>query len=240
MTKLLKNRLIIVIICSVLALVALMAYTNSVRSQAVPIKVIRLTADISKGDMISKDSVELVTVGGYNMTGSFVTDINQVVGKYAAMDLAKDSILLKAHVSDNIITPSDRLKALDGSQVAYSVSIKDFSNGLSDKLMAGDIVSIYIYKDGKAIRPSELTYVQVLTTTTADGVDREDRDSESGMLSTVTLLVTNSQAIKLTEFEDSAEIHFALVYRGDEEVALQFLKKQGELLPDNPYAEVGG
>ena len=229
MTKIFRNRLVIVLLCSLLALGALLLYARSIRSEAEQISVVRMAANVTKGEVINESQLEVVTVGGYNLDSTVVKNKQEVIGKYAATDLVKGSLVLKANLSENILSAADRLQQLDGSHVAYSVTVKEFSNALSDKLTAGDIVSLYICKDGKAIQSPELTYVEVLATTTANGVDRQDREDGSDNLATATLLVTTKQVLLLTEYEDNAEIHFALVYRGDSETAQMFLDKQNEV-----------
>lgn len=230
MTKILKNRLFIVVLCSVLALALLFLYSHSVRSEAEKITAVRVTANVAKGDIITGDDLEAVTVGGYNLDKSVMTSKADVIGKYAATDLVKGSLVMKANLSDNILSASNQLEQLDGSRVAFSITIKDFSDGVSDKLMTGDIVSLFIDKDKQVSEPKELAYIEVLATTTDKGVDREDRAENTDNLKTVTLLVTPKQAQLLTGYEDDAKIHMALVYRGDHDTAQQFLDKQDEVL----------
>ena len=230
MTKILKNRLIIVLLCSAMALTALLLYTGSVQSEAKKITVVRAAGNIAKGDLITGDKLETVTIGGYNLDKSVITDTVRVVGQYAAADLFKGEIIMKAHLSDNLLPTGDRLRQLDGSRVAFSVTIKSFAAGLSDKLMAGDIVSVYVDKDKKVTLSPALTYVEVLSATTGKGIDREQREDETENLSTVTLLITPEQAMLLTEYENEAKIHLALVYRGDSAVAKQFLDAQDKML----------
>lgn len=230
MTKIFKNRLMIVLVCGLLALGALLLYARSIRSEAEKIKVVRMAANVAKGQMITAAELEIVTVGGYNLDTTAVTDAKNTVGKYAATDLVKGAVVLKANLSDNILSAADRLGQLDGTRMAYSIGIKDFSDGLSDKLTAGDIVSLYVDQDKKSLQPPELTYVEVLAATTGKGIDRQDRQGNNDNLATVTLLVTQKQALLLTDYEDNAEIHMALVYRGDAKTAQQFLDKQDEAL----------
>lgn len=230
MTRIFKNRLVIVLLCGLLALVSLMLYARSVHSEAEKIRVVRMTANVAKGEVITEKELETVTVGGYNLGDSVVTSAKDVIGKYAATDLVQGELVMKTNLSDNILSAADRLEQLDGARMAYSVSIKDFSDGLSDKLAAGDIVSLYINENKKALLPPELTYVEVLASTTNKGVDRQDRQDGNDNLATVTLLVTPKQAMLLTDYEDDAEIHMALVYRGDSATAQKFIAKQDEVL----------
>ena len=230
MTKIFKNRVVIMLLCSTLALGCILLYTSSIRSEAQKITVVRMKSHIAKGEVISDSVLETVTVGGYRLDKTVMTNKEDVVGKYAATDLVRGALVMQANLSDNILSSTDRLDQLDGHRVAYSITIKDFSNGLSDKLISGDIVSLYVSNDKTTKLPAELTYVEVLATTTSKGTDRENREDQTDNLATVTLLVTPKQALALTDYEDRAEIHLALVYRGDRETALAFLDKQDEVL----------
>lgn len=105
---------------------------------------------------------------------------------------------------------------------------------ISGKLENGDIISLIVYDKSteEALIPPELTYVRVITTTTADGFDKDELsandDGTYDLPTTVTLLVNSEQAKLLTMYENTAKIHADLVYRGDDETAKKFLDAQDE------------
>lgn len=228
MTKILKSRIFIVIIASLICVGCLMLYTQSINKKAEIIKVVKITANIEPGTEITKDMIEIADVGSYGIT-DFITDTKEVVGKYSTIGLQKGDILTSKKLTSSSVKSETTLNNLDGSYVAFSVTVKEPADSLSDKLRSGDIVSTYIFKDGQSSVSDNLKYVKVLAVTTKDGVDK-DNDSVSESIATVMLLVTPQQALELTKFEDSAEIHFALVYRGNNETSQQFLDKQKEVL----------
>lgn len=233
MTKILKNRVFIVIICSILALACIYVYSASMKDEAKRVTVVRAVSPISKGDKITKDMIETVTVGGYNLSQNVIKSKDDALGKYAASDFVKGDYILSEKVSSSIPSATDKLSKLDGSKVAFSISVKDFSDAVSDKLLSGDIVSVIASQKGSVSIPPQLTYVEVLATTTGKGVDKQatdNKDKEQDTLKTVTLLVTPEQAVQLTNYEDNAEIHLALVYRGDQQTAQEFIDKQSEAL----------
>lgn len=233
MTKILRNRIFIVIICSLLALVCIFAYSASMKNEAKKVTVVRVVEPITKGDQITKDMIETVTVGGYNLETTAVKSKDDVIGKYATADFSKGDYVLSGKISNSISNTNDKLNKLDGSRVAFSISVKDFSDALSDKLLSGDIVSVITSQKGATSIPPQLTYVEVLATTTGKGVDKTKSDGnenkEEDNLKTVTLLVSSEQAIQLAYYEDNAEIHLALVYRGDPKTAQKFIDKQNEV-----------
>ena len=91
---------------------------------------------------------------------------------------------------------------------------------------------VYENDTSRAIMPGALTYVRVITTTTAEGADKDEltvnEDGTYELPSTVTLLVNREQAKLLVEYENSGKIHADLVFRGDEATAQKFLAAQEE------------
>ena len=232
LNKVFKNRVFIVFLCSVIAIGCVYLYARSVKSEAEQTTVVRVVSNISKGDTITDKVIETVTVGGYNLAPNVIKSKDDVVGKYATADFQKGDYILSSKVSTESPSTADRLTQLDGNKVAFSITVKDFSDGLSNKLLTGDIVSVIVTEKEKTILPAELTYVEVLAATTSKGTDKTEQstgEENSDSVKTVTLLVTPAQALQLAGYEDNAEIHLALVYRGDEQTAQKFITKQSEV-----------
>ena len=115
------------------------------------------------------------------------------------------------------------------------MNISNFAAGLSDKLENGDIVSVIIYDKENDISyiPAAFQYVKVITTTTNDGIDK-DEITEGGKAATVTVLVTPEQAELLANYNSTTNVHFSLVYRGDSEKADAYIKVQDDYLAAHP------
>ena len=125
-----------------------------------------------------------------------------------------------------------------------SITINSFAGGLSGKLENGDIVSIYVTdKDGETTVPGELKYVKVITTTTAGGIDEAEvvpnEDGSFELPTTITVLVSVKQASILANYEENASMHVALVYRGDDAKAQQFLDAEDKFLATSKPANGG-
>ena len=158
-----------------------------------------------------------------------------VVGKYATADLFKGDIATESKVTDNANTANDIMASLKGDKIAMSITINSFAGGLSGKLENGDIVSVIIYDKDMytSYIPAELKYVKVITTTTNEGVDK-DEIVEGGKAATVTVLVTPEQAELLAHYNSVTTIHFTLVYRGETDKADAYIKVQDDYLKNNP------
>jgi len=229
----LKNRTIIGIVCIVLALVVTFAVAPLVNKLSDSrTDIVRLKNDIVQGHMIQESDIEIVTVGSTGLPTNIITKKEAVVGKFAACDLKANTDLLQSMISDKSDSADDVFHTLDGKKQAISITISSFAGGLSGKLENGDIVSLVIFENetNEATIPGGLTYVKVITTTTAEGFDKDEltpnEDGTYELPTTLTLLVNPTQAKMLVEYENRGVIHADLVYRGDSKTAQKFLDAQ--------------
>lgn len=234
-----KNRTVLGIACIALSLVICFAVTplfNSSLSQTA--KIVRLTQDVAEGTQITERMVQTVEVGSHNLPDSIIFNADSVVGKYATADLFAGDYLLPMKLADAPSAENAYLYNLDGSKQAMSVTIKAFANGLSGKLVAGDIVSVMVadYQgNGVTVTPPELQYVEIISVTASTGFDANTGDTgrdedEKELPSTVTFLVSPEQAKVLAELELDSKLHLVLVYRGDTDTAAEFVAAQEELI----------
>ena len=230
-----SSRTVIGIVCIVLALLITFGVAPLVnRFTDQKVDIIRLKADVARGQLITAEHLEVASVGAHNLPSGIIKDGNAVVGKYAATDLFAGDYLFPAKISTDNKSADDVLLGLDGTKVAISVTIGNFAQGLSNKLENGDIVSVIIYDKDKymSYTPDELQYVRVITATTSDGIDKDE--AENGKSATITVLVTLEQAELLAQYNSVTSLHFALVYRGDKEKADAFIKVQDDYLKNHP------
>lgn len=240
----LKNRTVLGVICIVLALIISFGLTP-LFNQSVSQKttVIRVVKDIKAGDEITKDMLQGVEVGGYNLPEDVIKQQDAALGKYAVADLEPGDYILTAKLSDTPASENAYLYNLNGDKQAISVSIKNFAGGLSGKLISGDIVSVIApdyKKQGLTVIPPELTYVEVIGVTASSGYDTDQQDantdssakdnSEKQLPATVTLLVSPEQAKILAELEADGKLHLSLVYRGSKEAAAKFTEIQDKVI----------
>ena len=228
-----KNRTIIGIVCIVLALVVTFAVAPLVNKLSDSrTDIVRLKNDIVQGHMIQESDIEVVTVGSTGLPTNIITKKEAVVGKFAACDLKANTDLLRSMISDKSDSADDVFHTLDGKKQAISITISSFAGGLSGKLENGDIVSLVVFENenNEATIPGGLTYVKVITTTTAEGFDKDEltpnEDGTYELPTTLTLLVNPTQAKMLVEYENRGVIHADLVYRGDSKTAQKFLDAQ--------------
>jgi len=239
----LKNRTVIGVICIVLSLLICFAVTplfNSGISQKT--EIVRVVKDIKTGEKITSDKIKTVEVGGYNLPENVVRNPDTVTGKFASADMVAGDYIISSKIADAPAAENAYLYNLTGEKQSISVSVKSFAEGLSGKLISGDIVSLIApdyKKQGLTVIPPELQYVEVIAVTANSGYDAntgkqtdskdEDKD-EKELPGTVTLLVTPEQSKILAMLEADGTLHISLVYRGDKENAAKFVKAQEAVL----------
>ena len=241
MKNLLKNRIVVGLICIITALTICFGLTpmfnDALKSK---VEIVRVSTEIKKGDEITSKMVTTVEVGGYNLPSNVVYNVDEVIGKYANTDLYKGDYVLESKLSDTPMLKNEYLTKLDGTNRALSVTIKSFAAGLSGKLEKGDIVSLIASDVGEQRRtliPTELQYIEIIATTASSGTDNNvQEEPENGedaeLASTITVLATPEQARLMAELEQTGKLHAALVYRGGSENAQKFLDEQAKVLTE--------
>ncbi len=244
MKNIFGNRTILGIICIVAALIVCFAVAPLVNRLADNrVEVVRIAVDITQGRQITEGEIEVVTIGAYNLPEGVITDKEAVVGKYASVDLKKGDYLFNSKLADTADSADEVFRTLDGTRQAMSITIQSFAGGLSGKLKNGDIVSLIVYANDadEVIIPEALQYMRVITTTTANGFDKDElipnEDGTYELPTTLSLLVTPMQSKLLAKYENAGKIHAALVYRGDADKAKEFLLKQDLILEELRIAE---
>lgn len=227
-SKVLGNRTIIGIICVIAALIICFGVTPLVnKSVSETTEIVRVKQTIPQGGLITENVIEVVDVGSYNLPGTVFTSKEDVVGKYAKVDMFAGEYILPNKLTTDVHLATDILGDLDGEQKVISITIGSFAQGVSGKLETGDIISVIVYdaKENAAFTPDELRYVRVVTSTTSKGIDKADVTDNSQPV-TITLLVNQEQAELLAKYEKTSSMHFTLEYRGDETIAQKYLDEQ--------------
>ncbi|MEG0839705.1 MAG: Flp pilus assembly protein CpaB [Hydrogenoanaerobacterium sp.] len=205
--------------------------------------------NIKQGTMITNEMLAEVSVPKATMLPVFIEEKTLAAGKYAKTDITKDEQISKVKLSDTLPFSNSYLYTLEKGKKAISITINSFATGLSGKLQAGDIISLYVNineKDNKAEKIvytakllPELMYLRVLSVTDADGYDaftisKHDTDEktakENSLPVTITLQVDDLQACTLAGLEKNGTVHAALVSRGNEEEEKNLLRQQDDFL----------
>ena len=231
-----KNRTILGVIFAIVALVIMFVVAplfNTLASN--DIKCVRLKQDVLRGTQITAAHLEEVSVPAYAIPTGAYKSMAEIVGKYATSQLYAGDYLTAGKLSSVSISAADVLENLGEGKVAISVPISSFAGSLSGKLQNGDVVTFWIRgAEGKdPTIPIELQYVKIVTTTTGNGIDKDqiivNDDGSFAMPSTVTVVVSEQQAARLVKCSGES-MYLTLVYRGNEEQTQKYLDMQDEIL----------
>lgn len=248
--NLFRNRTVLGILCIAVSLVICFAITPLVnRGLSSKTEIVRVKKNVQAGEQITKDMIEVVSVGKYNLPANVCHKESDVVGKYLTAELYDGDYILSSKLSETPAMENAYLYSLNGTKQAISITISKFAEGLSGKLKSGDIVSIIVpnYKNsGTTVIPTELKYVEVIAVTAKNGNDANtsdiasqstDDDESRELPSTVTILVTPEQSELLAELEADYDMHLSLVYRGNHETAMLFIEAQDRVLENKKLAK---
>lgn len=236
--KLFKNRTILGIFCIVVSLIICFAITPLV-NQGLSKKatIVRFNQNVMEGEQITKEMLDEVEVGNYNLPENVVRNISDAEGKYLLASVYAGDYIISGKLSDEPAAENKYLYSLNGEKQAMSITINTFAEGLSGKLKSGDIVSVIApdyLGSGETVIPAELKYVEVIAVTAKSGYDAntEEETEEKELPSTVTVLVKPEQSKLLARLEAEGEIHLSLVYRGEYSKAMEFITAQDEVLEE--------
>lgn len=230
--------LLSLLLAAVTAFVALPTIARQTNGKT---EIVRVTAPISRGDLITADNTGTVEAGSYNLPPDIARSLDDVNGLYATADLMPGDYILSSKVSTMPISPDAVLGNIPSGKVAISLTVKTLAAGLSDKLQPGDIIRIYHFLD-TAVEVPELRFIKVLSVTGADGINVDNsreplEDEEKQQSATITVLASPEQARTITVLENDGVAHVALVCRNNERLAAELLEDQDLTLREIYFPE---
>jgi pilus assembly protein CpaB len=239
--KLFKNRTVLGIFCIAVSLLICFAITPLVNAGlSKKVAIVRFNQMVQEGEQITKNMVDVVEVGNHNLPENVVRNLADVEGKYLTATVYAGDYILTDKISEEPSAENKYLYNLNGEKQAMSITINTFAEGLSGKLKSGDIVSVIApdyLGSGETVIPAELKYVEVIAVTAKSGYDanteeQRTEEEEKELPSTVTILVRPEQSRLLARLEEEGEIHLSLVFRGEAEKTLEFIKAQDQVLDE--------
>lgn len=249
-SSLLKSKFFVGIVC--LALAVFLAFVGIPMAQIKindTVTVVRFSQNVAAPSVVTDDAVIEEQASKYNLPLGYISSKADVVGKYITSDAVKGDIATSGRVSDTYPGDDPALAFLPDGKYAVSFTLPSVAASLSSKLRAGDVIQIFAAfdrerdEDGYCAQiPSELQYVEVLSVTdSAAGEIKENYSKgekvssalsggEISVIQNVTVLVNQAQAAAIAGLEYSANLHTALVCRGNEALKSQLLQMQESLI----------
>jgi pilus assembly protein CpaB len=186
------------------------------------ITVVKVNKMISANTLITDDMLTTAIINSETLSDKVITDKSKIIGKYTTTNIYTDDFITTEKLSSSI--PNSNFYKIDGkNSYAISVALKSLSNGVSGKIIAGDIVSIYGFNTERkeVVEYNDLKYVEVLSISDTKGNDvGSDSENDDKTPATVTLKVNENQIKELILMENTGNIHIAFAGRGETANAL--------------------
>lgn len=237
--KLLKNRVVLGIVCIVLAAVLVFVgipFVNNLSTAKTT--VVRATQDIKMGTKLTQDMFEEVEVGSLNLPEDVAHHLTSVKGQFLTVNMTKGDYLTKAKIATTLTLPDNKITAMKPGQQALTVALNGAAQSYANKLLPNDIITVYSTADNnQSSIVNELTYVQVVMTTASDGTQilrdgQTDKDGKPLTPAYATFIVNDVQAKKLIGLQ--SKLYFVLRYRGTDATTInKYLDAQETALKNN-------
>jgi len=205
------------------------------KDKAETVTVLRVAADISKGEKIENRHIAEVEVGKYGLPDNIINDKSLVIGKIAKTSMVKGDYIFPQKIAD-FASDEKMNRIVKENKRLVTVSVPSIAAGLSSHLKSGDIVTVAVFlnqkesSDGEqSASPKVMIYPELKslevysvensrTQSTEQAREQQQADnkpsSNDPIPKTVTLVVTEAQAVKLIEAEYTGKLHLILEKRG--------------------------
>lgn len=218
-----RSRLLCAVGCFFLAVLLLFFAVPLTAKQMYPkIEVVRTTKSIEHGAMFDADDLEVVRMGAYPLSDTAVTDIYDVIGRYAAVDIVSGDILLTEKVSQVPFQDGEAMSLLpEGYETAVAM-VQIMEGSEVTALQTGDIIKMNGYDDGLIDIPA-LNFVRVITAM--------EPDAEGVIWITVS---ANQRQSTFLEKHRKDVFHVSVMVRENEELAEKLLQQQSAYFEEEP------
>lgn len=195
----------------------------------------RVVEDIPKGTSIENKHIAEVEVGKVGLPDNIINDKTKILGKIAKTSITKGEYIFPQKITD-FATDEKMDRIVKENKRLVTVSVPSVAAGLSSHLKSGDFVTAAVFLNrqeganseqntaARVILYTELKNLEVYsvensrTQSTAQVREQQQEENKPStndpVPKTVTLIVTEVQAVKLIEAEYTGKLHMILEKRG--------------------------
>lgn len=223
--RVLRSRVFIAILCfAIAAAIAFVLLPITQKNKESTVEIVRAVKDIPMGTQITEEYLSVVEVGAYRLPGETVYEKDAVIGQYAAIDIVKDSALLQAMFHETKETTKVEQALADGMKLV-TISLSSIAAGGGGHIQSGDTVTVLVYKEveteteegivtsNQVLENPDFENLLVYSLEDVQGRNLTDSTEEGQAPKSITLLVTEAQAVMLVDAEYSGNLH--LVFQKD-------------------------
>lgn len=216
MKRLFENKAVIGCTCIVIAaVIAFIVLPKMYNEKGKTVYICRLQNDISAGTKIEDGMLKTEEVGSFGLPDTVIKNPEEIVGKYAKVNMTTDDYLLSTKFTDYV--SDERLdRAVNEGKRLVSVSVPTNAAGVANHLKAGDKVTVAYYDDN-AIFDDTLKGLEIYSVENENAQDLENvKNGENDELiaASITFIATEEQAVGLINAEYSGKLHIILESRG--------------------------
>ena len=228
-----KIKLILAGICIVMAFGVFYIGTTKLSAPADKVQVVRLTTNVSENSVITSDMIQSLYVSADAVTSNMVTDVADVVGKYAKNDLYTYDFINVNDVTDNANTFDNYVLDLPDNHYAFALDTNTLQSSVAAKVRKGDIVTIISYnkEDDETKWFESLQYVKVIGVTNSLGNEAKEGKYEDNDELPVNIII-ECDALQLDEANRAQNygfVSFAIVARANSDDSNRLLEYQESL-----------
>ena len=209
-----KSRLYCAIICYVLAVLLLFVCVPISKKMFYPKTTAVCTVEsIKKGEQITEKHIEERLIGKWNLSENIITSSSDAIGRYAAIDIVSEDILLTSKLSQLPLDGDHPKDILPAGNTTMLISIKMIEGSEHPFPETGDIVKLSRFRD-KLLDVPELQFVRILSVLP---VEQE--------IIEVTISVNTEQERYIKKHSDEI-FYSSVIVRSNEELAEKLLAEQ--------------
>jgi len=211
-----KSRLYSAVICYVMALVLLFICIPICKRFSYPKTIgVIVVNDLKKGDQIKREDITLTTIGALNLPENVFASAEEVVGRYAKVDIVKEDLLMQTKISQLPLDGDYPKNILPAGNTSALIRLKMIEGSEYTIPETGDVVKLNLFQDKLRDIP-QLQFVRILSVipTEAEVMD-------------VTISVNDAQK-KYIQKESETVFYGSVIVRSNEELAEKLLLEQAE------------
>ena len=174
---------------------------------------VRVIRDLRKGEQIQREDIEILTIGMFGLKDLTLVSLDDVVGRYARVDIVEGDILFQSKISQLPLEGNLPKDILPFDQSAILIRIKMIDGSEYEMPETGDIVKLSRF-DKRLIDVPELQFIRVLS------VVPEDADF------TEVTIAANEKQMKYIRKHQEEVFYASVIVRSNEELAEKLLQEQ--------------
>lgn len=211
-----KSRLYYAVVCYMLAVILLFVCLPLVKRMTYPkTEAVRVVKAIEQGEQITSKKVEAIEIGAWNIPDGVIKKPEDVIGRYAAVDIVTDDILLDTKISQLPLDGDVPKDILPSDHTVTLLQVKMIEGSEYPLPEMGDVMKLNLFRKKLTDIP-ELQFIRVLSVLP---------QAEEDTAVTLTVAVNEVQRKYLSRHTENV-FYGSVIVRSNEELAMKLLAEQ--------------